>query len=614
MPKLCDKCHINPAVVHIRAMTPEGRRETSSYCLNCAVELFGNADIPADFREMLDELIQLEKSLKQRERKTPGTQQEKPQEKPQEQQQKKPACPHCGCIPGESYEKCGYCFASLRPFLLRLVLPAEGDGKIPMPPASLRQGGPRLALMSKRDQIRQLFHLLDIREASFLKGRLDGVESVQDEIDALRQEIMQAALEEDAHPASSPTTRALRPVTIHGGTLLPFPGVEEVSPSSPLVRLAISLCIFRTLVDPPGGFPEKPEECRRKMEDLFALSPVFQGGYRREGEPAIYSANGRVRAFFGRTEEGAGASQAADGRATFSLTILPWETYKLPLHGTSLMEEWEKRYHFFQDPVLGFFHPLRGICRAAHRLVHTLHLPALMALLGLERLRMIVNYLEGRHPCETMACNLFLGRPAFIPDNSPEAMDPFPCGLLVLKDCLMEWDGVEERVKRLTRVARILEKRELQARSWFLRSDVDRENLLDAISHSRALLRGARTLSPREMATALSRLWLGQELGCFPSLPRPRILKALGYFLDRQVQTPAPAKHKGDGQRQIPLDAPGRPGEDSPTWQRSLLPWEEQVARPAADAPGPDLMLLHQIDRETTERVRQILETPEEES
>ncbi len=606
MPKLCDKCHIKPAVVHIRAMTPDGRRETSSYCLDCAMELFGHADIPADFREMLDELFQLEKNLKKHARKP------RPEKK---KEAAPPTCHHCGCVAGESYEKCGYCFASLRPFFTKR-LPLQQDGRTPVAPPARLGCGPRIAFPEEANRARQLGKLLLIRETSFLKGRLDGVESVQDEISALRQEIMQAAL---AHRLQNtlpylPSLLGKPHRTFHGGTLFPFLESEETKQATPLIRLAFSQQIYRTLVDPPGGFPDDPEACRRKTEELLALSPAFRGGYRWEGEPAIFSANGSIRALCGRTEDGVPA--VADGRITFSLTVLPGEGRLLSLNTHDLMADWENHYHFFQDPMLGFFHPLGGICRAAYRLVLTLHLPALMALMGRQRLQNVLHYLEGFIPDGTQSPSLFLDSPPFLQGDSEEA---FPSGFLILKDCTTEWDNFPARVKRLSQIVQTLEKREKQARNWFLHHSDGRENLLDAISQSRALLRGARTLSLAELGTALSRLWLGQELGCFPSLPRQRILRAVGFLLDRLVQGPvsAPLPPQPLCRKKLPLSDPREEAYCRPTWERSLLSWEEQLSRTPAPPQGAAAKeygkLIRQRNQETTERIRQILETPEPE-
>ncbi len=610
MPKLCDKCHSKPAVVHIRAMTPEGTRETSSYCLDCAMELFGHGDIPADFREMLEELLQLEKNLKKRSQSAAflGEQEEK--------EEQKLTCPHCGCVAGESYEKCGYCFASLRS-----ALP---QNPYSLPPSYLILGGPRLAVNAVQERAKRIPELLQLRENAFLKGRIDGVESVQDELSALRQTLMEEALGKPSPPFKETNSLASDilsklPIPLHGGTIFPFPYpflspyAEELPLPTPLVRLSLSYFFYRTLVDPPGGFPSDPEQCRRKMEDLFSLSPFFRGGFRREGEPAIFSCNGRLRAVFGRTEEGM-VPPVADGRVILSYTHIPIDGVEISDYKIPLVQAWERDYHFFQDPELGFFHPLGGLCQSASHLVYTLHLPALMALMGLERLRNVLHFLEGVLPDEDHSYDLFLDPPSFLPEDPQAPQEAFPCGLLVLKDGNQEWDKERKQEKRILRIAQTLEKRERQARKWFLHHSDARENLLDAISHSRALLRSARTLTLPEMATALSRLWLGQELGCFPSLPRPRILKAMAYLLDRIVQgpVPTPPERRGAEPQTLPLTPCPK---SKATWEPSLLSWEEQIAPAPPPPTKADLQnhekLLRQINQEITERVREILETPE---
>lgn len=581
------------------------------------MELFLHANVPTEFREMMEEMFQEEKGGRQR---VAGGASARKEDSPQEP----PACPHCGHTPFSPGEKCGYCLATLRPFFppLRTSSWDKGEEGPEVKPAAW--GLPPVCRKSLADDAAHLEKALLCREKALQRGRPDGAESLQDEINTCRWERMGHGNVPPLH-VSSPFTRtftALPPLHFQGRANFPLPSPqeEEGEDSQPLTQLAFTIDNFRTLVDLPGGFPDDPGECRRKVEGLLVRTPLLKGGYRVDGEDALYSANGHLRITLGRTEDA--APLRPDGRMTLSFASPCREAAFLQSASQKAMAWLEEHFRLFQDPALGYFHPKSGIYGSATRMGVTLHLPALMATTMLDRLQTALHFLEGALPMAPDAPALELLPPPFLQGQGEPRDEILPCGFLILRDNAMNGSlSGQFRMKRLIHMADLLGRREMVAREWLRHSTEAREDILDSISHSRALLRNARTLSRREMATALSRLWLGQELGCFPSLPRRRTLQALGLFLDAvdHCHRGLPPDDTPHAQRLRPLAKPPAKGaaKAAPQSPAPLLSWEEQVALPLPpQKPDGDSQerrrLRHQTDQWCTEQVRQILDGAEE--
>ena len=526
MPKLCDKCHKNPAVIHIRSINQTGERDNISYCIPCAMEILGAKDAPPGLKEVLDELMQDMKKQAPRKDKFHSHEEIVPEETEQAEDNRQ--CPHCGRpVPKASDKghvpgKCGHCLTTFREefrgvYSVWMRHCAEYGVE--------EQGLPLVCGPEFREDGERLHKMLKCYQEAMADGREDGAELLKQEISGLRRHFaelmrlqakitaksLQKAREFLEHPCRSAV--ANRQQFMRAGWL-PADGEEK-----PLIRLGSALFCQRTVVDLKKSAEKNFDPWL--LEKILAQDPLFAGGHRDTKEHALFSRNNRVMVEFGKRNP-----TASQTYLEFIVQGKAGENPRQLQIARDFLQRLERRVTVFVDPEFGYYNaPFLSAGSCVFPLEY-LHIPALCSRYGLPRLRELVQAMNGGNCCREEISVLLE-----VPEGWPRDEFKDERGNTVWSNFLCLWDTrcfgipIKERVRNLDRIARQLERMELQERQFIRRDVVLREELTEQMVRSHALLAFSRRLDISEAIRAVSFVWLGQELGCFPHLMKWQILQ-----------------------------------------------------------------------------------------
>lgn len=584
MTKLCDKCHKNPAVVHIRAILLNGKHETSSYCLPCALALIEGDNPPPGLKEMLDGVKQELSSLK-----LPGMEDVKRLIEGDGLQAggdgHHPAmpnlpeavnCPHCHNDWGreaieENIRKCGHCFSVARKqfrekfgvgFEKRFDLSAD------------LQGLPVICEEEHKESRKRLVKLLKCYHEALSHNREEGAELLRQEIIGLRQELTEAIRAKlrpfkDSTAYSEQILRGKQGVladNAYEGLLrhgwLPFADEEE-----PQICLSSGMIARRTMVDLPMQADATAKDYSREVLSRLMAEPIFKDGFVNWADDFLLSANKRVFAKCGGSGlEGRRAGHfemISMDRITPNSHMVEW------LYG--ILKRLECRNTLFTDPEFGYFHPERNSGGSGITLMEFLHIPALCAVVGLPKLRKIVAAMDGEN-CLRGGQGIRLELPYGWSRMGCASYMTAIGGFIVLKDTRVFGASLHERYMKLRHIAVALEKQERAMRRKMRTDRLLRENILDDMVRSYSLLRNCRQIGSEDALSALSNLWLGKELGCYPSLSKERLIDAV-----RASSTPEYILY-GDFKKEDFKLKPivSAPQKESPLEYPSDVLWEDQ--------------------------------------
>ena len=526
MPKLCDKCHKNPAVIHIRSINQEGKRDNVSYCIPCAMEILGAKDAPPGLKEVLDEMMRDMKKLTPPRDKFHSHEEIVSEESHSEQDDRR--CPHCGRkVPKPSDKghvpgKCGHCLTAFRDEfrgLFSVWLKHRNDY------SAEEQGLPLICGPEFQEEGERLLKMLKCYQEAKADGREDGAELLKQEISGLRRHFAEAMrLHAKVTPKSLQKvleflelprrSTVLRRQQFMRAGWLPVDGDEK-----PLIRLASTLFCQRTVVDLHKTTDKVMDPwC---LEKLLAQDPLFADGHRNSQEHSLFSKNNRVMAECGKHN--------ADSSQTYLEFVVQGEAGE-NLRQLQVVKDFltrlERRATVFVDPELGYYNAPFLSAGACAFPMEYLHIPALCVRYGLPKLRQLVQIMNGSNCCQEEISILLE-----VPEGWPAEEFKDERGNVNWSGFLCLWDtrsfGVplKERVRNLDRIARQLEKLELRERQFIRHDVILREELTERLVRSYALLALSRGLEINEAVRAVSLVWLGQELGCFPKLKKWQILQ-----------------------------------------------------------------------------------------
>ncbi|MCQ2396283.1 MAG: hypothetical protein MJ106_01115 [Lentisphaeria bacterium] len=538
MTKLCDKCHKNPAVVHVRAILLNGKQETSSYCLPCALKLIDGDNPPPGLKEMLDGVKQELSSLK-----IPGMEEFKNllegdsrtgDDGARQAMQNIPeavTCPHCHNDWGrelveENIRKCGHCFSVARKQFRDKF--GVGFGKR-MDISADSQGLPVICEESNKKNRERLIKLLKCYHEALRDNREEGAELLRQEIIGLRQE-MTDAIRVSLKSCKNNTacseyilqgTQGVVGDNTYDGLLrcgwLPFPEEKDAQ-----IHLSSGIVARRTMVDLPMREDATGRDYSMEILSRLSSEPIFKGGSVNMEDGFLASANKRIFAKCG----GIGL----DGRRAGHFEMISLDRAAPNSRNVGcldlILRRLESRNTFFTDPEFGYFHPERNSGGSGITLMEYMHLPALCATLGLPRLRKIVGAMDGEN-CLRGRQGIRLELPYGWSKLGHASYMMALGGFVVLCDTRMFGVSLRERYNNLHRIAASLEKQECAMRRNMRTNLLLRDEILDDMARSYSMLRSCRLLSGVDALPALSNLWLGQELGCYASLSKQRLIAAV---------------------------------------------------------------------------------------
>lgn len=438
-------------------------------------------------------------------------------------------CPIChaewGRDPiGDNLCKCGHCLSYARKELKEKF----GEGfKRRGKQGAILQGLPALCYDECKEGRERLLKLLQCYHEALDGHRTEGAELLKEEIISLRQQMLEderKLLDDSKYSKELERVECndCSPVVLGATTFegvlrygwMPLPDEENEQ-----IILSTAVLAKRSMVDLPMPSGATADDYHREVMARLMEDPVFQGGYVNWSD--YFLANSTLRAFAGCDAKGRRAGHFEtffiDNGADASL--MSWDAWKF-------LTRLEHRNTFFTDPEFGYFHPDRDAAGCGMQMMVFMHLPALCATLGLPRLRKIVgdmdgqNCLRGQQGIRLEAPNNWFG----MPQNSYVVSIG---GFLVLCDNRIFGEGIQERVNNLKRVAKILEKQERAMRKRMRTERLLREEVLDDLAKSCSLLKSSMLLSREEAIAALSSLWMGREIGCFPGISKKQLIKAV---------------------------------------------------------------------------------------
>ncbi|MCQ2403905.1 MAG: hypothetical protein MJ202_09300 [Lentisphaeria bacterium] len=526
MPKLCDKCHKNPAVIHIRSINQEGKRDNVSYCIPCAMEILGAKDAPPGLKEVLDEMMRDMKKLAPPRETFHSHAEIVPGESHGEEDDRR--CPHCGRkVPKPSDKghvpgKCGHCLTAFRDEfrgLFSVWLRHRNDY------SAEEQGLPLICGPEFQEEGERLLKMLKCYQEAKAEGREDGAELLKQEISGLRRHFAEAMrLHAKITPKSLQKVREFLDLPCRSTILrrqqfmragwLPVDGDEK-----PLVRLASTLFCQRTVVDLHKTTDKVMDPWR--LEKLLAQDPLFAGGHLNSQEHSLFSKNNRVMVECGKHN--------ADSSQTYLEFVVQGEAGE-NIRQLQVVKDFllrlERRATVFVDPELGYYNAPFLSAGACVFPMEYLHIPALCGRYGLPKLRQLVQTMNGANCCQE-EISILLEAPEGWPaeEFKDERGNLNWSGFLCLWDTRSFGVSLKERVRNLDRIARQLEKLELRERQYIRQDVILREELTERLVRSYGLLAFSRGLEINEAVRAVSQVWLGQELGCFPKLMKWQVLQ-----------------------------------------------------------------------------------------
>ncbi len=439
--------------------------------------------------------------------------------------------------------KCGHCLTTLRDVLRGRFAKSLEDchqhsAEILGMPCFCKPSRGQTEKEKSMSDGERLVSLLKRYHAAVAAKNLDGAELLKEELNCLRRNLTEE-MRRHATPASVEDVADFLALPALNGLetrdefwrygWLPSDGSRAAQ-----IRLGSSLIFFRTIVDWPMPKEATAADYHRRLAEFLWQDPIFAGG---EWIPKDYSLNTKNH----RMQIDCGSSLYCQHRSfSFEGKMMgkPGEGGVLLKHLRAFLHRLEHRCTFFTDPEFGYFSPRREAIGSCIFPMEYLHLPALCMTEDILKLQKTVQA-QDFSGCTDGTPSICLttadGVPMRVSEPHGEAI-----GLVALIDIRSCGTPLKERFQNLNRVAKFLEKEEQQARRRLKANLLRHRRAEDAIARSLALLQNARLLTQEDALLAISRVWLGIELGCITSIPKQSLFEAARFALrsDNDLRNP----------------------------------------------------------------------------
>ncbi|MBR6470335.1 MAG: UvrB/UvrC motif-containing protein [Victivallales bacterium] len=516
---LCEKCHIRPACVHIRAYGPDGQQD-HNLCLQCAITTMPDQADLSRFLQVLEE------NSKETGVKLPVPLEElKRLAKLGEAKSSEKRCPTCGMGLSDLLRQrrlgCRECLSAFREDLrdiLREPLAEQRRHKASCSGLPQTSGEPSYA------QIR----LAELREdlARAVKAeQYERAAQLQQQITAFTQDLTQESPQsllplEDTYTQLCAEVRALPENSSGAASLAPVWAPRQMLPDmtirlSGVVRYSRNLADFPLPPYPGATIHEASEPADLllkflKADPLFADATLIQPTSENRAESLHLTHCGLAPASFLNRPYPVYLLLSANRRVIARinheehLQLEIWGEKGDQLRAIQVIQAFDarlqRRFHLATDAEFGAVTHRVSSLGSGIQIAEFLHLPALC--------------MEDRQNSLANACHeLHLAIQPFFPQKGPH-----PANIMVLLNEFALGDTLNRRCRQVTRAAAILERHEREARCALQNNEPQRLSLLDRLGRAAGTIKGARLVEADEARHLLSMLWLGHELGVFPQL------------------------------------------------------------------------------------------------
>ena len=539
---LCDKCKKNPACVHIRTMTQDGKPgATLNLCAICALEEIKSNDKSGILgkllrdtapEEMLEQLAQLAGKLEAQ-----GNPQVKPADAPAAPAPDKkgePTCPHCNATMAKVLNgrviPCRQCFETFAETLKNGV---ENRGDITMPDKSqrhLQSATPMpelLKLLEDRDDLQQQLDKAVDREDYRLAAQIkDKLAQVSEKIPKLSRESQEAQSGEGRAAADGSAARHPR-IQRRYPVWLPRP-----TSAAPQIILN-SFCSFsRNLKGhalPP--FTGERKGCDRKVVqnllDRLGATSVFGNAVIMKD---VYSPSyqrmlelGRLLCLPPHVQTTPPRQIVALSSRTMSATaLINWlDHLRVTIwgEGSRLAQTIQNAQQLSQQLLPESSYERFGKYGALSR---DLFCNGVDFTFGVYLFLPILT-ISGELPALYRACSelgVFMNPVDELPGEQNLGQ-----GIVKLSAAVMNGGGAYRASRQLMQVARLLRDRELLMRNCMLGNYFLRSKLRDDLGRAAGVVRFARRLHVGEANDLLCKLWVGHELGAFPEVTKDHVFR-----------------------------------------------------------------------------------------
>ncbi len=533
---ICDKCHQRPACVHLRTINPEGKTSTLNLCAACAMEELAGA------QGAQDALHALRMALKETGMKLPDLDKHAlleaattlgnlipDSDKGQGSSSKPQECPKCKLTLEDFKEnfrlRCPECVPAFQSELEEHLHGDLWQGKVPLSERGVASKNPERQLLLER------IHEAEVQLKAAVKDeKYEEAGVLKREIADLRKQ----ASEFSEEKAQAALLEALyQPLPNAYGDVLPwFPRTPR---RGSIIRLSSFISYSRNISGyptHPGGPKEREkfQELSKRLVEFLISDPLFSGAQIINPQSCSPEQKMLLVArswvpetminlpYNARLVVSPNHKLVAKVNYREHLEIVIHEAPGEALKFYPLLQEFDRRlqghFSFIVSPDYGIFTHLPQTLGSGFLFGEYLHLPGLT--------------IEGHNSAISAACSNL--QTAFNGAFHDDVVDS--CGIYLLYNSNSLGGRLTQKGRKVTTIAKILEKRELDARANLLSHQETRLQLTDRLGRVAGTVKGARLVENAEALFLLSFLWFGKELGVYPNISHKQIFTTYPKILE----------------------------------------------------------------------------------